>query len=172
MIACRVALGIFPRGDLRQVDNGLETRPLGRVREVSRRLDEPGANRITEIGGAGAGRRSDGVVVLQEVTNHDLRARAPKRLGTLVLLVDQRADRMPLLQKTLDRVAAGLAGRSSDQKFLCAHRCSPELTACARTRSRVASSSRATAVTRSSPNWPNNEEGRSYSKIAWPASFS
>src|ERR1700739_2942712 len=40
MIACRVALGILPRGDLRQVDNGLKTRPIGRVREVSRSLDE------------------------------------------------------------------------------------------------------------------------------------
>ena len=77
MIARRVAFGILPGGDLRQVDNGLETGPLGRVREVSRSLDEPGANRITEIGGAGANRHSDGVVMLQEVTNHDLRARAP-----------------------------------------------------------------------------------------------
>src|SRR6516162_9024253 len=45
-------------------------------------------------------------------------------------------------------------------------------TALTSTRSRLASSSCATAVTRSSPNCPKSEEGRSYSKIARPTSFS
>jgi hypothetical protein len=96
VIVRRVALRILPGRDLRQVDHGRETCPLGRVREVGRRLDEPGADRITEIGGAGPGCRSDGVVMLQEVTNHDFRARASKRLETRVLLVDQCADGMSL----------------------------------------------------------------------------
>src|SRR5713101_3061011 len=155
VIACRVALGILPRRDLRHVDNGFETRSLGRVREVSRRLDDPGTNRITEVGGAGPGRRSDSVAVLQEITNHDLRARAAQRFGTLVLLVNQCADGMPLLHQMLHRMAAGPAGCSGHQEFLCAHCSSPEWAAWVRTRSRLASSSRATAVTRSSPNWPN-----------------
>jgi hypothetical protein len=50
--------------------------------------------------------------MVQEVTNHDFRAPISKRLGTLVLLVDQRADGTPLLHKTLHRIAAGPAGRS------------------------------------------------------------
>ena len=121
VIVRRVALRILPGRDLRQVDHGRETCPLGRVREVGRRLDEPGADRITEIGGAGPGRRSDGVVMLQEVTNHDLRARASQRFGTRVLPVDQCADGMSLLHKTLHRIAAGPAGCSGHQEFLCAH---------------------------------------------------
>jgi hypothetical protein len=64
VIVRRMALRILSSGYLRQVDHGLETCPLGRVREVGRRLDEPGADRIAEIGGADAGRRSDGVVML------------------------------------------------------------------------------------------------------------
>src|SRR6516225_9683784 len=152
VIVRRVALRILPGRDLRQVDHGSETCPLGRVREVGRRLDEP--------------------VMVQEVTNHDFRAGASKRLGTRVLLVDQCADGMSLLHKTLHRIAAGPAGRSGHQEFLCAHCSSPEWAAWASTRSRLVSSSRATAVTRSSPNWPKNEDGRSYSKAAWPPSFS
>ena len=50
--------------------------------------------------------------MVQEVPNHDFRARHSKRLGTLVLPVDQCAEGMPLLEKTLDRVAPSLAGRS------------------------------------------------------------
>src|SRR6516165_8901655 len=122
VIARRVALGILPGGYLRQVDNGLQTCPLGSVREVGRRLDEPGADRIAEIGGGCTGRRSDGVVMLQQVADYDLRACASQRIGTLVFPVDQRADGMPLLHKTLDRVAAGLAGCCGYQDFFCAHR--------------------------------------------------
>src|SRR6516162_1135629 len=40
------------------------------------------------------------------------------------------------------------------------------------TLSSCASNSQPTAVTRSSPNWPNRDEGRSYSKTARPALFS
>src|SRR5260221_9548728 len=125
VIARRVALGILARGNLRHIDHGLETRPLGRVREVGRRLDEPGADRIAEVGSAGPGRRADGVVVLQEVAGHDLRPRAPQRLGTLVLLVDQCADGMPLVKQMPDGVETSLTACARYQDRLIAHRSSP-----------------------------------------------
>ena len=118
--------GIFPRRNLRHVYNDFERRPLGRVREIRRCLNESRANRIAKISRAGADCRPDYVVVLQEFTYHDLRARAPKRLRALVLLVDHRADSVTSFKKMLDCMLTGPTGRADYQELLRAHHSSPE----------------------------------------------
>ena len=80
VVARGVALGIFPRRNLRHVYNDFERRPLGRVRKIRRCLNESRADGIAKISRSGAGCRPDYVVVLQQFTDHDLHARAPKRL--------------------------------------------------------------------------------------------
>jgi hypothetical protein len=126
VVARGVALGIFPRRNLRHVYNDFERRPLGRVREIRRCLNESRANRIAKISRARAGCRPDYVVVLQQFTYHDLHARAPKRLRAFVLLVDHRADSVIFFKKMLDRMLTGLTGRADYQERLCAHHSSPE----------------------------------------------
>jgi len=126
VVARGVAFGIFPRRNLRHVYNDFEPRPLGRVREIRRCRNDSRANGIAEISRACAGCRPDCVVVLQEFTCHDLRARAPKRLRAFVLLVDHRAYSVTSFKKTLDCVATGLTGRTDHQKRLRAHDSTPE----------------------------------------------
>jgi hypothetical protein len=53
VVACGVALGIFPRRNLRHVYNDFERRPLGRVREIRRCRNESRANGIAKISRAG-----------------------------------------------------------------------------------------------------------------------
>lgn len=63
-----MALGIFPCGDLRHVDHGLEPGAPGSVDKIRRRLDDTGANGVAEIGpGGGAGGRPNCIIVLEEV---------------------------------------------------------------------------------------------------------
>src|SRR6202035_1893981 len=116
VVARGMALGIFPRGNLRHVYNDFERRPLGRVREIRRCRNESRANGIAKISRAGTGCRPDYVVVLQEFTYHDLRARAPKWLRAFVLLVDHRADSVTSFKKMLHRVLTGLTSRADYQK--------------------------------------------------------
>jgi hypothetical protein len=111
VVARGVAFGIFPRRNLRHVYNDFERRR---------------ANGIAKISRAGAGCRPDYVVVLQEFTHHDLRARAQKRLRAFVILVDHRADSVTSFKKMLHCVPTGLTSRADYQKRLGAHHSSPE----------------------------------------------
>ena len=126
VVARGVAFGIFPRGNLRHVYDGFDPRPLGRVREIRRCLNESRTNRIAKISRARAGCRPDYVVVLQQFTDHDLHARAPKRLRAFIFLVDHRADNLTSFKKMVDCMLTGLAGCAAHQYFLRAHHSSPE----------------------------------------------
>jgi hypothetical protein len=126
VVARGVARGTFPRRNLRHVYNNVERRPLGRVREIRRCLNESRTNGIAKISRAGAGCRPDYVVVLQQFTDHDLHTRAPKCLRAFVFLVDHRADSVTFFKKMLTCMLTCLAGRADYQERLRAHHSSPE----------------------------------------------
>jgi hypothetical protein len=98
-----------------------ERRPFGGVREIRRCRNESRTNGIAKISRVGVGCRPDYVVVLQEFTYHDLRARAPKHLRAFILLVDHRANGVTSFKKMLDCVLAGLTSRADYQERLRAH---------------------------------------------------
>jgi hypothetical protein len=109
---------VAARRNLRHVCNDCKRRPLGRGRKIRRCPNESRANRIAKISRASAGCRPDYVVVLQDFTHHDLRARAPKRLRAFVLLVDHRADSVTSFKKMLRGAATGLT-RGARLPFVC-----------------------------------------------------
>jgi hypothetical protein len=121
VVARGVAFGILPRRNLRHVYNDFERRPLGRVREVRRCLNESRADGIAKISRARVGCRTDYVFVLQQFTDHDLHACVPKRLRAFVLLVDHRTDAVAFFNKMLNCMLTGLAGRADYQERLRAH---------------------------------------------------
>ena len=125
MVARGVAFGILARRNLRHVHNDFERRPLGRVREVRRCLNESRANGIAKISRAAAIRRPNYIIVLHELAFYDLRARGPKRLRAFILLVNHRADRVASFEKALHRVLTGLTSRADYQEFLSTHHSSP-----------------------------------------------
>src|SRR5260370_39183111 len=81
VVACRVALGIFPCRNLRHVYNDAETRPFASVGKVSRCLDESGAHGIAKVGGARTRCSADRIVMVQKIADHDLASPLPKRWG-------------------------------------------------------------------------------------------
>jgi hypothetical protein len=59
--------------------------------------------------------------VLQQFTDYDLHACAPKRLRAFVLPVDHRTDAVTFFKKTLNCMLTGLTGRADYQERLRAH---------------------------------------------------
>src|SRR5260221_4603599 len=79
VVACRVALGIFPCRNLRHVYNDAEPRPFASVGKVSRCLDESGAHGIAKVGGARTRCSADRIVMRASIS------RGSSRLAVLLL---------------------------------------------------------------------------------------
>jgi hypothetical protein len=116
MDACRVAGGAATGRDLRHVDDRFDPGFFGGLGERGGRLEQSGADRVHEVGGARAlGGCADGVDVVQVADDHFGTA-VTQRCGAVVKAVYQRAYGVTAFEQQFRGVATGFAGGSGDEQ--------------------------------------------------------
>ena len=120
-----VALGVLPGGHLRHVDEAIDAGLLRGLGEVSRRLQDAGADGVDEVGPLHAVQRGSHLPEVEQVAVDDLDPTILEPLRPLVLPVGQRPDPVAAGQQFVDRRPAGVARRAGDQDFALNHLNSP-----------------------------------------------
>ena len=115
MVAAGMALRMPVGRALGQVDHMRDPGLLRGLREVDRRVDQPGLHRPDHVGGIDAIHRGDDRVDLQEITYGDPGSLLRERRRALVLAMDQGADIQAERDRLPDRGPAGVAGGTRDQ---------------------------------------------------------
>ena len=89
-----VALGVLAGADLRHVHHAVDAGLLRGLGEVSRRLDDPGADGVAEIRTLDPLHRRTNGVEVEKIAEHDLSPQFLESLRPVVLPMGQRPDLM------------------------------------------------------------------------------
>ena len=112
MIGRGVALGVLPGGLLRHVDDAVDAGLLRGLGEIGRRLQDPGADGVDEVGPLHAVQRGTHLAEVEQVAVDDLDAPILELLRPVVLTVGQRPDLVASCQQLVDRRPAGVPRRA------------------------------------------------------------